>query len=292
MIAAGIDLGGTKIEAQIFDRGWKLVATERVSTPKTYEGLISALKKLVSSCGDVPVGISAAGLIHPEPGVALTSNLPATGRTLVSDVVKVTKRPLVWINDARALLLSEAVFGVGEGVKRVAGVIIGTGIGSGLSVDGRLQAGTSGTSGEIGHIALPAHLVQRYNLPLVACGCGRVGCMETLIAGPGLVRIARAVKCPETTPKDIAAERGKAWQIWCELTAEMLFTLNTIGDPELIILAGGLSKVPHLVEDLKVALTNAQFKGFPIPDIRIAKGGDASGALGAAYVAWRQSADD
>lgn len=79
MIAAGIDLGGTKIEAQMFDRGWKLVATERVSTPKTYEGLISAVKKLAVSCGDVPVGISAAGLIHPETGVALTANLPATG---------------------------------------------------------------------------------------------------------------------------------------------------------------------------------------------------------------------
>ena len=292
MIAAGIDLGGTKIEAQMFDRGWKLVATERVSTPKTYEGLIAAVKKLVVSCGDVPVGISAAGLIHPETGVALTANLPATGRTLIQDVMQAAKRPLVWINDARALLLSEAVFGVGEGVDRVAGVIIGTGIGSGLSVDGRLQAGPSGTSGEIGHIALPAHLVHRYNLPIVQCGCGREGCMETLVAGPGLVRIAKAVKCPETTPKAIAAERGQAWQIWCELTAEMLFALNIIGDPDLIVIAGGLSKVPHLVEDLTAALKRSQFKGFPIPEIRIAKGGDASGALGAAYVAWRQSADD
>ncbi len=292
MIAAGIDVGGSKIEGQIYDRNWNLIATERLKTPKDYPGLVSALVKIVHECGALPVGISAAGLINPATGKALTANLPATGKALPAEVARRSGRSVTWVNDARALLLSEAVHGIDVDVKRLVGVVIGTGVSGGTLNNGRLCHGPSGVSGEFGHAAAPARVVMRYGLPIVECGCGRVGCVETLMSGPGLVRIAEAVGSKKNTAPQIAAERGKAWQIWCELAAEVLFNLTLSVDPDEFVLAGGLSKVPHLVDDLTQALERLQFEGFPTPRIRLARGGDAAGGLGAAYAAWQTEQDD
>lgn len=289
MRAAGIDLGGTKIEAQIFDDHWTVIATERVQTPKTYQALIAAIVDLVRACGDLPVGISAAGLIHPQTGIALTANLPASGHPFPADVAAVAHRPVTWVNDARALILSEAIFGVAEAQSRVAGLILGTGVGGGVAVDGRLVLGPTGTAGEFGHSALPASLVVKYGLPVVACPCGRVGCVETLLSGPGMVRLAQALGEPGTTPKEIAAAKGQTWRVWCEMLAELLMSVILIADPQVVVIAGGLSNIPHLVPDVSAALARAQFAGYPLPDIRIARGGDTAGALGAAYAAWRQA---
>lgn len=289
MIAAGIDLGGTKIEAQLFDADWNRGKTKRVATPATYDALVEAVVDLIQWAGPVPVGISAAGLINPQTGIALTANLPASGKPFPADVTKRAGRKVTWVNDARSVILSEAVFGAAKDVPSVAGLILGTGVGGGIAVKGRLLAGPTGTVGEIGHGPLSAPTVAKYGLPIHACGCGRKGCVETYVSGPGMVRIAEALGSDLRDTRLIAAERGQVWRVWCELTAELLLTLSLAADPEVVVIAGGLSNIPHLIEDLTAALKVAQFGGFGIPELRLATVGDTAGASGAAYAAWRKA---
>lgn len=299
MIAAGIDLGGTKIEAQIFNADWARVARRRIETPKDYNGLVTALAEQIAwATGQadrvLPVGIAAAGLVNPATGLALTANLPATGRPLPADIVKASGQSITYVNDCRALTLSEAVFGAAKGESPVIGLILGTGIGGGVAVKGQLVAGKAGLGGEFGHFPISAPAMIRYGLPVLRCGCGHMGCTETLIAGPGLTRLAQHLTGREMTPPEIVearnndAEIERVWQIWCELVTGMLKTLCFVVDPACIVLGGGLSQAPGLIADLRAGLERDQLSGFSIPEFRLAEGGDASGARGAAYAAWQE----
>lgn len=202
-----------------------------------------------------------------------------------------------YINDCRALTLSEAMFGAAKGLSPVVGLILGTGIGGGVAVDGRLIPGPAMIGGEFGHTCAPAHLVVTHGLPVVTCGCGRIGCIETLIAGPGLTRIAAALTGHAMTPREIAAAKAKdqkatqVYDIWIALVAELLMTLTFTIDPAAIVLGGGLSNIPGLTTDLAAAQSRVQLPGFGIPQILLAQGGDASGARGAAYAAVQAARD-
>ena len=300
MIAGGIDLGGTKIEAQVFAPDWTAVDRRRIDTPRDYPALVAAMAQQVAwiegrTGARVPVGVAAAGLENPVTGLAFTANLSATGHPFPADIDAACGRHVTYVNDCRSLTLSEAIFGAARGRSPVAGLILGTGIGGGLAVDGRLIPGPSMVGGEFGHFAAPAHLVAAHGLPVVRCGCGRMGCTETLVAGPGMTRIAQALTGRALTPPQVAAlnasDPGAAqvWQVWCALVAELLVTLTFVVDPEVIVLGGGLSQIPGLSEDLTAALRGAQLPGFAIPHILIAEGGDASGARGAAYAAVQEA---
>ena len=296
MIAAGIDLGGTKIEAQIFATDWTVMDRRRIETPHDYNGLVAAMADQIAwidaTTGRAPpVGVAAAGLVNPATGHAYTANLPATGHPFPADISRAAGRPVTYINDCRALTLSEAIFGAAQGMSPVVGLIIGTGIGGGVAVNGKLIIGPAMVGGEFGHTYAPAHLVGQYGLPVVRCGCGRMGCVETLIAGPGLTRIAKTITGQAMSPHEVVAAKAKdqktalAYSIWCELVAELLMTLSFTIDPAAIVLGGGLSKIPGLVADLTAAQSRAQLPGFVIPEIMLAQAGDASGARGAAYAA-------
>lgn len=296
ILAAGIDLGGTKIETQVFGPDWALVARRRRPTPQVYDDLVAVLVEEVAwaevqGAPGLPIGIAAAGLVNPSTGLVLAANLCATGRPLPTDVNLRVGRTVPYINDCRALTLSETVFGAGRGLSTAAGLILGTGLGGGLVVDGRLVAGRTATGGEIGHIASPAHIVASHGLPIVACGCGRMGCIETLVSGLGLVRLAAWAGLPGTTPEALVAERrqspaaDRAWAVWCELAADLLVTLTLVADPEAIILGGGLSRIEGMADDLSEAFARAQIPGFPVPRLILAEGGAASGARGAALAA-------
>lgn len=296
MIAAGIDLGGTKIEAQIFAPDWGVLHRRRIDTPKDYNGLVAAMADQIAwidaTAGTRPaLGVAAAGLVNPATGLAYTANLPATGQPFPADIARVAGRPVTYINDCRALTLSEAIFGAGRGMTPVVGLIIGTGIGGGVAVDGRLIPGPAMVGGEFGHTCAPAHLVLQHGLPMVRCGCGRIGCSETLIAGPGLTRIAQVITGQALTPPEVIAAKAHdpktahVYAIWCALVAELLMTLTFTIDPAAIVLGGGLSNIPGLVADLTAAQTLVQLPGFAIPRIMLAEAGDASGARGAAYAA-------
>ncbi|MFM2356389.1 MAG: hypothetical protein RLZZ528_2125 [Pseudomonadota bacterium] len=297
MIAGGIDLGGTKIEAQVFDRDWRVVDRRRVETPKVYPALVAAMSDLIgwlgdrAGRGDLPVGISAAGLVNPATGLAYTANLCATGYPFPADIARAVGRPVTYVNDCRALTLSEAIFGAGRGASPVAGLILGTGVGGGAAVSGVLIPGKAQVGGEFGHMPAAANVVARYDLPVVTCGCGRTGCFETLIAGPGLARIAKAKTGRDLSPPEIAAgkasdpEIARVWAIWCEVVAELVMTLAFTIDPEVVVLGGGLSKIDGIEQDITAALRAAQLPGFAIPRIVVAEAGDTSGARGAAYAA-------
>ncbi len=292
MIAAGIDLGGTKIEAQVFAPDWTLAARHRWPTPKGYPALVTAMAEAIRWCEthgtDLPMGISAAGLIHPDTGLALTSNLPATGKPMPADIARAAGRPIAWINDCRALTLSEAALGAAKGADPAVGLILGTGVAGGVVTGGKLLPSPARTGGEFGHFALAAGPVNAHKLPILACGCGRAGCAETYLSAPGLSRIAAHLTGAQHTPETIVTGRAttatfaKAWDIWLDLATEFLVTLCLSLDPEVIVIGGGLSRVPRLADDLSDRLARATLKGFPIPSIRLAEGGDASGARGAA----------
>jgi predicted NBD/HSP70 family sugar kinase len=301
MIAGGIDLGGTKIEAQVFAPDWTCVDRQRIDTPRDYPALVAAMAAQIGWITDraghaVPVGIAAAGLVNPRTGHAFTANLCATGHPFPADIATAAGRPVTYVNDCRALTLSEAVFGAARGLSPVAGLILGTGIGGGVAVDGRLVPGPAMVGGEFGHFAAPAHLVAAHDLPVVRCGCGRMGCTETYVAGPGLSRLARHLTGRDLTPPEIAAGKdhdpdlARVWALWCDLAAELLMTLTFVIDPAAIVLGGGLSKVPGITRDLSAALTRAQLPGFAIPRVLLAEAGDASGARGAAYAALQEAA--
>jgi N-acetylglucosamine kinase len=298
MIAGGIDLGGTKIEAQVFDADWQLQARRRIDTPKGYDALVAAMADQIgwvtaTAGGKVPVGVAAAGLVNPATGLALTANLPATGRPFPADITAAA-RPITYVNDCRALTLSEATFGAARGLSPVAGLILGTGVGGGLAVDGRLVVGPSRVGGEFGHMPAPAHLAAEFGLPVHRCGCGRMGCFETYVAGPGLTRLAQGLTGRALAPPQVAAMRqsdpavAHVWDVWCAIVAELLLTLTMVVDPAAIVLGGGLSQMPGLTDALTQGLSRAQLPGFVTPRILLAEGGDASGARGAAFAAWQE----
>jgi predicted NBD/HSP70 family sugar kinase len=300
MIAAGIDLGGTKIEAQVFAADWTLAARHRWPTPKDYPALVTALVgaiRWVETHGPAPIGISAAGLINPKTGLALTSNLPATGNPFPADIAQAAGRSIAWINDCRALTLSEATLGAAEGADPAVGLILGTGVAGGVVTGGKLLPSPAATGGEFGHFPLAAAPMIAHCLPVLTCGCGRLGCTETYLSAPGLTRIAAHLTGTNHSPEAIVADRrtapafAKAWDIWLDLATEFLVTLCLTIDPQVIVLGGGLSRAPGLTEDLTQRLQKATLKGFPIPTIRLAEGGDASGARGAALHALNEAQD-
>ncbi len=300
MNAIGIDLGGTKMEAQVFDDAWSVAVRRRRDTPKDYADLVTELADLIrwadaQTSGTVPVGIGAAGLVNPKTGLALTANLGATGQLFPADIACTIGRPVTYMNDCRALALSEAVFGQGKGRRTVMALILGTGVGGGIAVDGAILQGPTHTGGEFGHTSAPAHLVAKHDLPIWRCGCGRMGCIETYIAGPGLVRLAKHILGTDLTTVEIAARRnidtGPVWQVWCDFSADLLHSLTLTADPDLIVLGGGLTHIDRLVEDLSAAARRAQIGDFAVPEIVLAQGGETSGARGAAYAAWQAHHD-
>jgi predicted NBD/HSP70 family sugar kinase len=296
MTAIGIDLGGTKMEAQVFDDNWALVARDRRATPQDYDGLVRDVADLIAwaedkAGGAVPVGVGAAGLVNPETGLALTANLVATDQPFPADIARAIGRPFTYVNDCRALALSEAVFGQGKGKQTVVSLILGTGVGGGIAVDGAILRGPTQTGGEFGHTSAPAHLIAEHNLPVWRCGCGRMGCIETFIAGPGLARLAKHMTGKDVTPPEIADRRdddmGDVWRVWCDLTADLLHTLTLVADPDMIVLGGGLTHISGITDDLTAAAKRAQIGEFGVPHVVLAHGGDTSGARGAAYAAWQ-----
>jgi len=296
MLALGIDLGGTKIAGQIFDPDWNVVASRRIATPDSYEKLLADMAGLCQWADDqagiaLPVGLGVAGLLHPQTGLLTAANHVADGQPLPADITRAAGRAVTFLNDGQALALSEAKFGAGQGHSVVLSLVIGTGVSAAIVDGGVLRQGHSATLGEIGHIAAPAHVLAASDLPLVRCGCGAVGCTETLLSGAGLTRIDNATSGHSRSPETLVVARAtdpdaaKAWDIWCALAGDLLRTLTRTVDADCIVLGGGLSQVPGIAEDVMRAARLVQFAGFDVAPVKIATGGDASGARGAAYAA-------
>lgn len=295
MKAAGIDLGGTKIEAQLFDDNWQLMDKRRVATPSTYPDLIDAVTDQINwiqTKATCPIGIGAAGLINANSH-ALTANLPAMDQKIVEDIQAHSGASITYLNDCRAFALSEAVFGAGQGYQTVLGLSLGTGVGAGICVDGKLISDPQSVGGEIGHIAAPASVICRAGLPIFGCGCGREGCYESYVSGPGLIRIVQHISGQQLKAPEIAKLRNddrsvdQAWNIWLEIAGELIVSMIMSIDPDVVILGGGLSNIDGICTELRTSVEKSHLKGFRCPDILLAQGGDSSGGRGAALAAYQ-----
>lgn len=302
--AIGVDLGGTKIEATLFSADMTPRDRHRRPTPRaSYAELLTALEDEVShlrqaaEADDLPVGIGMPGLVDPASGVSVCANLVANGHALARDLASRIGGRVVVANDCKCFALSEACGGAGNGRARVFGLILGTGLGGGLCQDRRLVLGLNGLPGEIGHYALPAHLVAQYDLPLVPCGCGRTGCVETLVSGTGLARLAQALTGREQSAPEIAAapddpENARVLDVWSALAAEVLHAIQLHVDPDCIVLGGGLSNIPGLETRLGDALKAAALPSVRLPDIVKPAFDDSSGGRGAALLALHSDEKD
>src|SRR6267143_1548568 len=184
----GVDIGGTKIEALALDPAGREVFRKRIPTPRgDYAATLAAVAGLVKEIGDGTIGIGIPGALSRATGLVKNANSTwLIGRPLQQDLEKAIGREVRLGNDANCFALSEAVDGAGKGARVVFGAILGTGVGGGIVVDGRVLTGPNAIAGEWGHNPLP--LPTDADLPLPPCYCGRFGCIETYLSGPGLAR--------------------------------------------------------------------------------------------------------
>lgn len=295
-VFAGMDVGGSKIEACLFDEQFRPLERRRVETAcTTYEDLLDRI--VAEACwldalagGTVDLGIGLPGLVDHATGRSLTSNLPATGRPLREDLVARLGRSVAMANDCKCFALSEANGGAGEGSETTLGLILGTGVGGGVTRRGRLVLGHNDLPGELGHIGIPGRFIAEWGLPVLRCGCGRAGCYETLVSGPGLARLAGRHGAPERSPAEIArlagtgdAAMAAALREWLALLAELIHTAQCTIDMECVVLGGGLSRIPDVAHMLAQTYRSHQFSGRETR-FAVARFGDASGTRGAAML--------
>jgi fructokinase len=243
----GVDLGGTKIEAIALD-GEREVFRQRIATPRgDYAATVSAVASLVERIGEGTVGVGIPGALSRVTGLVKNANsIWLNGRPLKQDLEKALGREVRLENDANCFALSEAVDGAGRGARVVFGVILGTGVGGGIVVDGKVLTGPNAIAGEWGHNPLP--LPGPADLPLPACYCGRSGCIETYLSGPGLSRDLEQATGERLEAAQIVLQRPERMEIYAERLARALASVINVLDPDVIVLGGGLSNASLLYE--------------------------------------------
>ncbi|MDE0828090.1 MAG: ROK family protein [Vicinamibacterales bacterium] len=292
----GIDVGGTKIAGVALDAQGSALASRRMPTPRgSYEGTIAGIAGLVASIEDeigaeASVGVGIPGSLSPASGQVQNANSTwLNGRSLGHDLSERLDRPVRIANDANCFALSEAVDGAGRGGGVVFGVILGTGCGGGLVVDGKLVNGPMGISGEWGHNPLP--WAEADETPGPQCWCGRRGCIETWVSGPALSRDHQEAG-GETLSAEAIVERAESGNGEAQHTldrhvsrlARALGGLMNIVDPDIIVLGGGLSQMGHLYDRLPGQVAAHVFADTPIVRLEPPHHGPASGVRGAAWL--------
>jgi fructokinase len=294
----GIDLGGTKIEGLVIDRAGQARARRRIATPHGYEGSIAAIVELVAALEaevEAPVravGVGMPGSISPATGLARNGNSTwLNGRPFARDLEAALGRPVRCANDANCFALSEAADGAAAGAEIVFGVILGTGCGGGVVIDGRVRDGASGVAGEWGHNPLPWPSAEE--LQIAPCWCGRRGCMETWVCGPALAADHARVSGQTLKAPDIAAAAAAgdaaaqaSLERWSDRLARGLASIINVIDPQVIVFGGGLSNIPALYDDVPPRLLQYVFSDFVAAKLVKNMHGDSSGVRGAAWL-WR-----
>ncbi|MCH2137476.1 MAG: ROK family protein [Phycisphaerales bacterium] len=289
-VRTGVDLGGTKIEAVVLDGDDRVLARERCATPQgDCAATVQALADLVArvefdaGCAAAHVGIGGPGSVSPRTGLHRNANSTVlNAQPLHAMLQTALGRPVALANDANCLALSEAHDGAGAGHRCVFAVILGTGVGGGLVIDGVLHEGHNRTGGEFGHTALPR--LNADEIPGPPCYCGQRGCLENWLSGPALeaqwlVHHADALQATE-----IAATRGDdvVFTCWLDRLARALAGVVTLIDPDVIVVGGGLSAIEQIYTQLPARLPPLVFGGECTTEILRAVHGDSSGVLGAA----------
>ncbi|HEX3881346.1 MAG TPA: ROK family protein [Stellaceae bacterium] len=290
----GVDLGGTKIEAALIDRAGTVRGRRRIPTPRDdYEATIRAVVGLVAGVERAAgiratVGIGIPGTIVAHTGLVKNANSTwLNGRPLARDMIAALGREVRFANDANCLALSEATDGAAAGCAGVFGVILGTGVGGGIVIGGRIVTGANAIAGEWGHNPLP--WPRPDELPGRRCYCGRAGCIETFLSGPGLAADHGGSR---TGPEIVAAAEagdGSAQATlarYADRLARALAAVINIVDPDAIVLGGGLSGIAMLYEQVPLLWPRFVFSDEVATRLLPPKHGDASGVHGAAWL-WR-----
>jgi fructokinase len=266
-----------------------------VPTPRDYDGTLAAIDDLVTRVelklgqrGTVGVGIP--GAVSPATGLIKNANsVWLNGRPLADDLCTCLGRPVRVSNDANCFALSEAVDGAGAGTSVVFGVIVGTGTGGGISVERHALVGRNSVAGEWGHNPLP--WPRDEERPGPACYCGKLGCIETYLSGPGLTNDFRAATGRTLAPPDIAdeAERGDpaaeaSLARYEDRMARSLATVINVLDPDVVVLGGGLSNIARLYESVPRLWARYVFSDRVDTPLRPPVHGDSSGVRGAAWL--------
>lgn len=294
----GIDIGGTKIDALVLSAEGQSQFEKRVATPGDYESLIAAVATLVDEAAqvagrDATVGIGAPGSASPETRLWRNANMVfCNGRPLPADLAAAIALPVKLENDANCFALSEAFDGAGAGYPVVCFYTIGTALGGGLVIDGKLRSGPNAEAAEFGHLPLP--WPNETEWPLLPCFCGKTGCVEQYVSGTGLARdyntvTGQSLKGAEIVARARAGESAAKAALerladrFARLTASLVNTL----DPDIFVVGGGLSSLPELVEELGSRAGPYTFSGTARVRVARASHGEKSGVRGAARL-WSQ----
>jgi fructokinase len=294
--AVGIDLGGTKVEACLVDETRKVLDRRRIPSEPHFgkDRVVTNILKMVDAVAEgkayEAVGIGTPGTYHP--GDDIMYGAPHTPLYENPGLISLLKSrlgvPLVVENDANCLALAEYYAQCQGRYRSIMAVILGTGMGSGLILDGRLYRGPWGNAGEIGHMSV--------DYRGRACGCGRIGCAEAYLSGPSHSRRYREISGNTLDPRDIVRrwEKGeeKAEALFeesCRIMAEVFADCVNVLDLEAIVLGGGVSSI-SLWYDRVPELMEARIFGIPgrRPPLLKAVLGDSGGVIGAAYLALRE----
>jgi len=291
----GIDLGGTKIEVIALDAEGREQFRHRVATPRgDYAATVEAVASLVTQAeivvGPSTVGVGMPGVVSPATGLVKNANSTwLNGRPLFEDLAARLDRPVRLANDANCFALSEATDGAAAGLPAVFGVILGTGVGGGLVVNSRVVTGANAIAGEWGHNPLPWPDADEWPGP--PCYCGRTGCLETFLSGPGLARDHQAMTGREIDPAGIVAgaaagddDAGESVSRYERRLARGLASVINVFDPDAIVLGGGLSNIARLYERVPRLWIEFVFSDVVVTKLVQAVHGDSSGVRGAAWL--------
>lgn len=296
----GIDLGGTKTEIVALGSAGEILLRRRAITPaQDYAALLELVGRLVQETETAlgtrgSVGLGTPGSLSPATGLIRNANSTClNGQALKQDLERALDREIRIANDADCFALSEAFDGAARGARAVFGVILGTGVGGGIAVEGQLLSGPNAIAGEWGHNPLP--WPRDDERPGPACYCGKRGCIETFLSGPGLALDHERASGQRLAPEAIAARAGSGERAAVETVrryeerlARALATVVNVLDPDIIVLGGGLSNVETLYERVPPLLRNWVFSDVVRTKLARNAHGDSSGVRGAARL-WGSS---
>ncbi len=292
----GIDLGGTKIEALALDEHGTELLRYRIDSPQgDYQQTLLAMSHLVSRIEEQTgetgtVGAGIPGSVSGLTGMVKNANSTwLNGHPIERDLSLLLGREVRVANDANCLAVSEATDGAAEGQRVVFGVILGTGAGGGVALNGTIHAGPNGLGGEWGHNPLPWPEPDEFPGP--PCYCGKRGCIETWVSGTGMARSFREATGRSLTAREIvaAAEQGapeavRAVERFEDRLARALAGVVNILDPDVFVFGGGVSRVSRLYQAIAAKLPRYVFGGECDTPLLPARFGDASGVRGAAWL--------
>ncbi|MCS7101896.1 MAG: ROK family protein [Burkholderiaceae bacterium] len=293
MIRLGVDLGGTKIEIAALDEAGRLLLRRRVPSPSTsYEAILDAIVALVTDTERAlgtrgTLGIGTPGSLSPRDGRLRNANTVClNGRPLLADLQARLQREIRMANDANCFALSEARDGAAAGARVVFAVILGTGVGGGIVVDGRVLEGVNRIAGEWGHNPLPTP--EHEYLPPPPCYCGRAGCIETYLSGPGMTADHLRHTGERLPAHEIAARADPACRAtlarYCERLARALAGVINVLDPDVVVLGGGLSNIDALYAEVPRRWVRHVFSDVIATRLLRHRHGDSSGVRGAAML--------